>query len=163
MSARLYILSRPAVAEGLATFLEHRNFHWPRNPSATPAETLIAFLARLAAVNAGGNASDDIAVSAEVLEHVRWTFLLRDVAGPAVAELGGAPAGGADTAVAVTAGAGTLREFMARHGEGDADARIACALIFHMLSGEAPILTADLRLEEMPDGSPVLRPAQPQK
>ncbi|HEY1630389.1 MAG TPA: hypothetical protein VGF56_03700 [Rhizomicrobium sp.] len=156
MSPRLYIVSRPQPAEGLATFLAHRGLAWPPAPDSSPAEQLIAFLARLATVDEGGRPEADIAVARDILERLRWTFLLEDVSAEALAALGAAPPGRTGAA-AVTADAAALRDYLLGHGAGDEGERIAAALIHQMLVGEAPVLIADLVLGEMEDGSPIVR------
>jgi len=89
MSPRLYIVSRPQVAEGLATFLEHQGLAWKESGDATPAERLIEFAGRICYLSFGedqyrkDNASYIANLIAQghesVLEHACWTFVLSGV------------------------------------------------------------------------------------
>lgn len=64
-----------------------------------------------------------------------------------------------ETKIAVTANARALRNFLAQRGaiEGDEEMRVVASCILRALRPEAPTLFSDFALEELDDGSPVIR------
>jgi len=63
------------------------------------------------------------------------------------------------TKIMVTANARALRHFFSIRGdlEGDEEMRLVSALLFQIVSKDAPSLFADFDIEHLNDGSPVLR------
>ena len=64
-----------------------------------------------------------------------------------------------ETKIVVTANARALRHFLRVRGgiPGDAEMRIVAAQLLTLLSDEAPALFFDFRVEQLPDGSPIVR------
>lgn len=64
-----------------------------------------------------------------------------------------------ETKIFITANARAIRHFLAIRGgiPGDEEMRIVSALILNALNKEAPTLFSDFTIEEMPDGTPMVR------
>ena len=64
-----------------------------------------------------------------------------------------------ETKIFITANARAIRHFLAIRGgiPGDEEMRIVSALILNALNEEAPTLFSDFTIEEMPDGTPMVR------